>query len=1019
MRTNRLLPIVAAAGISAGVWAVSQQPTAHSQQHQAGGRQVAEVVARSAIKPGRPAGISPGAPPAATAKAWITQHPRQFGGHPASDFTIVRLGNGAATGQTITRLQQTSRGIPVIAGEAVIATDSAGRVIAATSETLPGATPSTEPQLNATEAAAAATSALSKRWGRDLKAANIRLAVYDPKLIGVPSGGPVALVWRMTLSGPAGSQVKRDVFVDSTSGKVLNSIQMIEAALSRRVCDARSTAAQVPCTTPVRSEGSKASGNTDIDHAYDFAGVTWNFYKALGRDSVDGKGLRLDSTVHYCPSRVECPFTNAYWDGNQMVYGSSYAGADDVVAHELTHGVTQYSSNLFYYFQSGAISEGISDVFGEFVDLTDGVGNDSAAVRWKIGEDLPGGAIRDMANPPSFGDPDRTGSSRYTADTTFEDDGGVHTNSGVVNKTVSLITDGGAFNGQTITAVGVTKSIRIWYQASQLLTSGSDFAALGDALNQACSSLLGTASISSSDCDQVAKATTATELANPPVKATTPQATVCSVDEPSVIWSDSFEAGPLVGWSRGSAIGATSWWWASEKPDTALYAKDGTQNIWADDTSTRTDSMIAMTSSVLVPTGGWFRFDHSYDFEVTNRLLGDGGLLEYSTNDGSSWRDAGPLMTDGGYNGSIYSGNGGDNPLAGRQAFTASSFGYVSTRVDLSSLAGKSIRFRFRLATDSGNGDSTFDGWHVDRIKLYTCGSTDTVAPTALSLVPDTKGSVANPAPTNASSLSWKANFSEPVTGLEGSDFTLTGVSTGWSITSVSGSGAGPYTVTASGPLATDGTVHISLAAGSVGDAVSNAGPAEALDSAQDFLVDRTPPETTIDTSPSAWLRSTTASFSFGATDPGDSGKLVFECTLGNFVVGATGPRSSADSCSSRKTFTKLSQGPRTMKARSVDAAGNVDPTPATVSFTVDTLAPDTKITSGPTAGSKPRFVFKSVNTDVAAYQCRFGSEAWTACASPLARSVALKKGTHTFYVRAVDKAGNVDASPALKQFKV
>jgi hypothetical protein len=102
-----------------------------------------------------------------------------------------------------------------------------------------------------------------------------------------------------------------------------------------------------------------------------------------------------------------------------------------------------------------------------------------------------------------------------------------------------------------------------------------------------------------------------------------------------------------------------------------------------------------------------------------------------------------------------------------------------------------------------------------------------------------------------------------------------------------------------------------------------------------------------------------------------------------------------------------------------VDAAGNVDPTPATASFTVDTLAPDTKITSGPTAGSKPRCVFKSANADVASYQCRFDSEAWTPCASPLARSVALKKGAHSFYVRAVDKAGNVDASPALKQFKV
>ncbi len=97
-----------------------------------------------------------------------------------------------------------------------------------------------------------------------------------------------------------------------------------------------------------------------------------------------------------------------------MVYGDGFAAADDVVGHELTHGVTDFSSHLFYYYQSGAINESLSDVFGEFVDLTNGAGNDTPADSWLIGEDLPElrraqhpHIVRNMADPADCGDPDR------------------------------------------------------------------------------------------------------------------------------------------------------------------------------------------------------------------------------------------------------------------------------------------------------------------------------------------------------------------------------------------------------------------------------------------------------------------------------------------------------------------------------------------------------------------------------------------------------------------------------------
>ena len=133
-----------------------------------------------------------------------------------------------------------------------------------------------------------------------------------------------------------------------------------------------------------------------------------------------------------------CPLDNAFWNGAQMVYGESFAGADDVVGHELTHGVTDATSRLLYYGESGAINESMSDVMGELIDLGNGI--DQPADNWLLGEDLPIGEIRSMINPPSFGDPDKMTSTLYFGGP--QDSHGVHTNSGVDNKAAYLIARG-------------------------------------------------------------------------------------------------------------------------------------------------------------------------------------------------------------------------------------------------------------------------------------------------------------------------------------------------------------------------------------------------------------------------------------------------------------------------------------------------------------------------------------------------------------------------------------------------
>ena len=123
-----------------------------------------------------------------------------------------------------------------------------------------------------------------------------------------------------------------------------------------------------------------------------------------------------------------------------------------------------------------------------------------------------------------------------------------------------------------------------------------------------------------------------------------------------------------------------------------------------------TDLSIARTGNVVPPIGKttYLRFDHAYDFEGGF----DGGRVEYSINNGTSWWDAGPRFTNNGYpaNAGVWAG----------KAFTGVSHGYTSSRANLSSLASHGVRFRFRVRTDATVGTT---GWFVDDVWVYTCAA--------------------------------------------------------------------------------------------------------------------------------------------------------------------------------------------------------------------------------------------------------------------------------------------------------
>ncbi|WP_460715807.1 M4 family metallopeptidase [Nocardioides dilutus] len=691
-------------------------------------------------------GFGAGANATTVARSFLAAHAGQLG-LSGSDLRLIEK-HATPGGGTAVRMGQTYSGVPVLGGEFVVTLDGANDVLSVLGEASPIRAVSTKPAVSAAAAARTAVAAVAKETGA--KAASLatstapQLMLYDPRLLSAPGPFQTArLAWVTEVRGAGKvTDIGRRVVVDAASGTVALSFETIHAAKDREVCDANEViGADYPCVAPDRTEASPPvpADDDDMELAFEFAGDTYDFFfTRFGRDSLDGAGLTLTSTTDYCPDAPNCPYENAFWDGAQMVYGNGFASADDVVGHELTHGFTDFSSSLFYYQQSGAINESMSDVFGEYIDLVNGAGTDTPAVRWLMGEDIPGfGAIRDMEDPPAFGDPDRMLSPNYTSDPGEGDGGGVHSNSGVNNKAAFLMVDGGNFNGQTITGLGITKAARIYYTVNNsMLISGSDYADLANALRQACTNLIGTDGIIAADCTEVNEIVQATEMDQNPTNSPTRTATPCptGTNLTSTVLSDNLET-PAGQFTTGAITGANAWSYP-QNPNPlsgfgfdATYATSGSTNAWGYNRPTVSDSFIRMTNPVVLPANAHLHFNHSFGFEDDPSFAYDGGVLEYSTTGaGGPWTDAGSLFAApggaNGYTGAIAAPF--TNPLAGRSAFVRESNGYGSSRADLASLAGQSVMFRWRIGTDNVADDY---GWFLDDIRIVTCVTPDTTPP--------------------------------------------------------------------------------------------------------------------------------------------------------------------------------------------------------------------------------------------------------------------------------------------------
>jgi thermolysin len=447
-----------------------------------------------------------------------------------------------------TKFRQTVAGVPVWEGEAIVHLKSDGELSTITDELKESITINTSPNFSAEDAID-----IAKRMYRGSKflteAPKAELWVYRgterdhlayriemPRLDGTENTeipvyfidaqtGEKVFEYNNLQTGSGSSLYSGTVTIDTSSSG--GTYYMEDLTRKMGTFNMNNTG---NTTTGTGGTQSRYTGTDDVWSATnERAGVdahygaskTFDYFKNVhGRNGINGSGgpgttaAAANGSVSLITSRVHfgSNYNNAFWYNNQMTYGDGNGTSFsplvtlDIAGHEMTHGVTQYSANLTYSGESGALNESMSDVFGAMVELYADGGVVSANT-WKIGEDAytpstAGDALRYMDNPHLAGnggytsddDPDHY-AERYTG---TADSGGVHINSGIGNKAFHLAAAGGTHHrsGVTVTGMGTTDAAKIWYRALTVyMTSGTNFAGARTAMLNAATDLFGSSSV--------------------------------------------------------------------------------------------------------------------------------------------------------------------------------------------------------------------------------------------------------------------------------------------------------------------------------------------------------------------------------------------------------------------------------------------------------------------------------------------------------------------------------------------
>lgn len=669
-------------------------------------------------------------------------------------------------GHRHTTLAQTYRGVPVLGGLLRLHEGPNGRVRAVNGLFIPGIDLDPTPTVPSHKARTAAFNIVADEisvfdlpW---LEAKAPALMVLRMNLVrGLP--GRDHLVWEVEVSD--GEGIREILYLDAHHGKTVDRVSGIHT-IFRQIHHRffNNTLWREGDDFPFT--GSDAQNNAEVNELILGSQDIYTLFVNLS----DGDFLSWngnDAPMHSIQNFVYDGCPNAFWNGSTTNFCLGMV-ADDIVSHEWTHAYTMSTHALFYRVQPGAINEAYSDIFGEIADRLNGRGSDEpdvrradggcpstdSSLRWQIGEDSVFGTFRDMWNPACFGDPTRVSDGRYACGE--DDSGGVHTNSGIPNHAFTLATDGGGFNATEISGIGLTRSAHIWWRAMRVYqVPTTDFPDHADLIELACQDLIGADltdletggispdRISTAHCIEVAKAMTAVEMRLPPdqcafepLLAPSPP----SIPGDRVIFSEDFSTDPFSGESAWSVsnVGVydeydpRDWVWVDTPPegsddDGAAFALD---SVFIGDCIPGSDDqsgvMYLDSPPVAIPENGREVF-LVIDHYVATEGMWDGGLIEVSV-EGRPYLEL-PFSS---FLFNPYSlilkntGDGNDNPLAGRWAFTGSDGGAVrgswgQTQVSLDGIAapGETVVIRFAFGVDGCNG---LDGWYLDRVQLIEDG---------------------------------------------------------------------------------------------------------------------------------------------------------------------------------------------------------------------------------------------------------------------------------------------------------
>lgn len=435
--------------------------------------------------------------PEAIARGFLDQNRALFGLRSAADeLRLLRLEPDLQLGFSHVRLDQVYRGLPVFGRQLVVHLDPQERIVAVNGQFHPGIELAIEPTLSAEQAMEVALTNLRREQLLPFELAKItivpapeetQLAVY------VDKRGAATLVWQVTIltAGPLGQWT---YFVNARRPTVVHAIDGVMPLKRRRTFTAQNTT-RIPGRLLI-DEGER-SRDPVAQAAHDGAGVVYDYYfNTFKRDSIDGQGMPLVSTVNFGSDPQDAE--NAAWVGEygQMIYGDGgrifrpLPYGLDVIGHEFSHGVIQSTANLIYEEQAGALNESYADVFGAMIDREN----------WTIGEEViksppyPLPYLRSLEDPNAqrtydprnplqgVGQPATMDQYANLPNTRRADNGGVHINSGIPNYAHYLLAE----------AIGREATEQIAYRAlTQYLTPTSDFVDAANASVRAARDLFG------------------------------------------------------------------------------------------------------------------------------------------------------------------------------------------------------------------------------------------------------------------------------------------------------------------------------------------------------------------------------------------------------------------------------------------------------------------------------------------------------------------------------------------------